>query len=463
MIKKILSSLGIFFILPGWPSASAYGSTQKGKDIYDSLQKGVFNLGSLSVDIVDFEIMAGGIQVFAKAYKNGQQLGFSKDGSVEIERYRVFNPPTLVPDVNGEITKVIVDPVTKEEKLTKFRHDPEGALKIEISEVVLNSGKVSANIVSGKIGRTVSMFYTNAGATNGNDTSMCYYNATSWSDARGQSTANTFLDSSNKTSAGMTWNVSGSNYQICRAGWFIDTSALGTDTINSAYFSLTGTRQTGQDDWHLVKHLSTNDQLASSDYNISLYGSDVASAVDSYSWGSTDTNVDVTITDLSVINTAGYTRLGALMDSDKNNSPLTSLRGVSLYYADDSGAGTTNDPVLVVDHASSGGSSSSSIPMSTSGATIQTSTGSRIILDSYCNSYAPITGEIDTGSGIWTTDSDICDGWTYTITFGALNFFNESLLYQLLYSFGFVSSIFVGFLALFYPIIFIKRIFIPKL
>src|SRR3990167_1737916 len=42
-----------------------------------------------------------GIELFARAWRGTQQLGFGSDGSVEIERFRIFNPPILVDDPNG--------------------------------------------------------------------------------------------------------------------------------------------------------------------------------------------------------------------------------------------------------------------------------------------------------------------------------------------------------------------------
>src|SRR3990167_3637881 len=62
-----------------------------------------------------------GIELFAKAWKNGKQMGFGKDGSVEIERFRIFNPPILVDDPNGTIIREWIDDMTKEKRQRKLR------------------------------------------------------------------------------------------------------------------------------------------------------------------------------------------------------------------------------------------------------------------------------------------------------------------------------------------------------
>src|SRR3989344_2016473 len=49
-------------------------------------------------EIQSVQKIEGGIEILARAWKDGKQLGFGKDGSVEIERFKIFNPPILVDD-----------------------------------------------------------------------------------------------------------------------------------------------------------------------------------------------------------------------------------------------------------------------------------------------------------------------------------------------------------------------------
>jgi len=87
-----------------------------------------------------------GIEYFAKAWRNGKQVGFGKDGSVEIERFRVFNPPILVDDPNGDILIDEIDPHTKEKKVRKLKEDLERATKESLIHTIQLVAKDDKNI-----------------------------------------------------------------------------------------------------------------------------------------------------------------------------------------------------------------------------------------------------------------------------------------------------------------------------
>lgn len=74
-----------------------------------------------------------GIELFARAWKGEQQLGFSKNGTVEIERFRIFN-------VLDNLEEVIND----------------------LAHTISLVGKNSNQIIKGKIGTTTSTFYPDA-------------------------------------------------------------------------------------------------------------------------------------------------------------------------------------------------------------------------------------------------------------------------------------------------------------
>jgi hypothetical protein len=66
------------------------------------------------IEIVKTKAIEGGVEVFIKAWKDGKQVGFGKDGTVEIERVRLFNPPILVADKSGDVVREWTDEETKE-------------------------------------------------------------------------------------------------------------------------------------------------------------------------------------------------------------------------------------------------------------------------------------------------------------------------------------------------------------
>jgi hypothetical protein len=106
----------------------------------------------VSVEIQRVEKIEGSVQVFARAWKGGQQLGFGKDGSVEIERFRIFNPPILVEDSNGNIVRERFDESTGKSTERRLREDPAAALRTDLAHTVSVIGKVGSNIEKGKWG-----------------------------------------------------------------------------------------------------------------------------------------------------------------------------------------------------------------------------------------------------------------------------------------------------------------------
>ena len=62
------------------------------------------------------KIENGGLEVVARAWKGTHQLGFGKDGSVEWERFWIYNPPVLVYDPAGTTVREWIDSTTKELK-----------------------------------------------------------------------------------------------------------------------------------------------------------------------------------------------------------------------------------------------------------------------------------------------------------------------------------------------------------
>src|SRR3990167_5565775 len=105
--------------------------------IYDSSQYGVRI--EIIGEVKNIEINGqSGIELFARAWRGTQQLGFGQDGSVEIERFRIFNPPVLVDDPNGTIIREWTDIITGEIKQRKLREDQIEALR----QVIAHNAKI---------------------------------------------------------------------------------------------------------------------------------------------------------------------------------------------------------------------------------------------------------------------------------------------------------------------------------
>jgi hypothetical protein len=277
---------------------------------------------NIKIEITDHEQIENGIQVFAKAWRGTRKVGFGDDGTVEIERFRIFNPPVLVNDDNGDIERVYIDrdPETEEpeERRRKLRFDPQQAINESLFHTVSLVGKSGSNIVKGKIGNTTSTFYPAAG----DDGYVQDYNRTTvWATARGAATGNgTGTSGTTQIINYLRHNVSGSNWGILRYFFPFDTSSIAeTDTIDSATLSFYCTTIAGTGVETTIGIIAPTTQadvnaLANADYD--QCGSlnspqEIATRPSIFSWSTSAYNdISLNSTGLAEISKTGYTKIG---------------------------------------------------------------------------------------------------------------------------------------------------------
>ena len=197
----------------------------------------------LRIRIEDANLIPGGIEVFARAWDKNGQIGFGVDGSVDVERFRIFNPPVLIADKKGEIERLgAFDAETGEYEIETYRFAPKKAL-IEVLASTIGVKKEKFDdkaIVAGRVGNTTSIFYPDAdpetSSVDGRIDAAAY---TSWSSAHG-ATSGTARDDFNysgtlEITSLLDWQ---GKFHIRRVFTLFDTSALGTDTISGATLSL---------------------------------------------------------------------------------------------------------------------------------------------------------------------------------------------------------------------------------
>ena len=312
-----------------------------------------------------------GVEVFAKGWKDGEQLGFGKDGSVEIERFRIFNPPILVDDPNGDIERPwSVDNAdgTKLEGIRKLREDPLGAIRDSLVHTIKIIGKDSSNIVKGKIGNTTSTFYPNAGTSTApvdGAVRRAEVNESFSSIRNGSGNAVEMVTGLTPGELG----ASGTADQFIRSDRLLYgfNISIGTDQVDSATFSLYGYgKSTGIGTTNVEITTVTpgnNDTVttfANSDYNIANYGSSLlATGIDiATGWSTTGYNDFALNASGKAYVTNGIRYFAARNSWDVNNSFTGTwvsgqeTRGLA-RAADESG--TTNDPKLVVVHSAAAG------------------------------------------------------------------------------------------------------------
>ena len=355
--------LGSSFLQPKTIDERLEGKTHAEKvslkrdEIIDNTSKGQYTKNGIKVEIVNIEPIDGGIQVFAKAWKNGKQLSFG-DGTVEIERFRIFNPPVLVPDPLGSIEREVFNPLKKKNDIVRFREDPEEALKQSLEHTISLVAKPGVDIVKGKIGNTTDTYFPDP---NVETTSVDGY-VENYADPGTCSTMAGAADGTSANDAGTSviaqYSDGGTDCNIQRGVTLFDTSALpDSDTISSAIASLYGQFKNDGNSYSVRMVTTTpasNTALVAADFD--QFGTtSLANEISIASFSTTGYN-DFTMTDLTQVSKTGVTRLGWRLTGDISGaSPGVNYAQVA--SADT--AGTTNDPKLVVTHAAGGGGTTS--------------------------------------------------------------------------------------------------------
>lgn len=300
------------------------------------------------------EAIEGGLQVFIRAWDaSGQQIGFGEDGSVDMERFRIFNPPILVPDEQGTYVSTSTNDITGEVRTYRYREDASEALLqvLDHTLAVMARKHGSERIVPEKRGNTTSIFYTASGANSpvdgvtGNHDSPSgnnYSNVRNASSGNGSGPADTVQDLRQYTN--------GSFYQIMRHIYTWNTSALGSDTVSSATISLysDGASNPDGDSVSIVAATpgSTSD-IVNADYD-QLGTTKFATDISFSNWDNEYENFALNASGLANIAQSGISKFGVRTARDLSASAPTGNNSAAIHFADFTG--TTRDPKLTIEH-----------------------------------------------------------------------------------------------------------------
>jgi RHS repeat-associated protein len=332
-------------------------------------------VGDYSVEVVSFQPIDGGVEYYARAWDTDDQpIGFGRDGSVEIERFRAMNPPILVGDPVGTIERRFTDRETGLEVVNTYREDLREATLQDLAHTIsVKKQRFGPNrIIPGKVGRTT----LTARSTDGNNDPVDNYmyrgpQSETFANIRSGNGEGVGSGSdANNWAAWLRANVTSNQYQYLVRGMSIfDTSAITTsDTVDSATFSwkCSQTDSTlGTADFHIFfGTTAANNSLAASDYQSNVGVSSIGST--SYSTANTNKNItassatwnNITLSSLSGITkgNGARTKIGYGLSWDVQNTTtgLTWSSGqdtyIGIHFADT--AGTTDDPKLVVEYTS---------------------------------------------------------------------------------------------------------------
>lgn len=316
---------------------------------------GRFSKDKLEIEIQGLGKLERGVEVFVRAWKEGKPLGFGSKGDVEIERIRIYNPPILVPDPNGDVI-CEWDDIDGNHHIKIYREDPQEALRQTLAHTISLIGQEDTEIVGGKVGNTTSTFHPDPSVEV--STFDGFVRNTTGADYAAVQSA-TDGDVINDTSTGdrgIRNSDVGGSYSIFRSAFLFDTSSIpDTDSITSATFSLYGTGSASEDvDTDSVSVVAStpasNTAIALGDFD--QFGTTkLATDITIASWNTGAYN-DFTLnaSGLAAISKTGITKLGARTAKDISATTPTGENYVFTHYADQTG--TTNDPKLVVVHAS---------------------------------------------------------------------------------------------------------------
>jgi len=318
--------------------------------------KGDFNIEIIE-DIKPIKIEGiHGIELFAKAWKKGKKCGFGKDGTTEIERFRIYNPPILVPDENGDIIREYTekDILTGENliKQRKFRENPEKALQEELVHIISLIEKNGENIVDGKIGNTTSTFYSVAGANSPVDGFASRTSQATYPLAR--DTADGLYGITSDTVNYVAAEVGGGNYSVYRLFNCFNTATLGTDTITSAIVSLYFAAGVGSQGIGLTQgSLASTANITTGDFDACTINNPDEGATRSSFPSAGYNNWTLNATGRSWIEKSGVTDFcfRDVKDIDDETPPASPRQYKGFYSADYTGS--TTDPKLVVVHSAS--------------------------------------------------------------------------------------------------------------
>lgn len=307
-----------------------------------SITRGIFRL-----DILQGKASLGLIEIYARVFRKGVQLGFGPDGTVDVERFVIVNPPLLVLDPNGDISKPVVDRITGKVTQVKYRVDIVESLISVLTDMIRTTAKPGGNIIPGKEGRTTFTIYSDAADGDIGSTDL----SGSYSDAR--TGAN--LGAGSSATYALVGQLNAGSVYICGEGFFaFDTSVLSGYTVNTATLACYGQNDSSDTDFVIHARMKTwMSSLTSGDWVAggSLTGLTQVATFNTSGFSTSGYNTFTNVAFPANINLTGFTEILLHSSRHSGNNTPTGNEYVQIYTSDQTG--TTNDPKLTIDATAS--------------------------------------------------------------------------------------------------------------
>ena len=311
-----------------------------------------FSGADYDIEVIEMNSIEGGVSLFARAWRSdGSQVGFGKDGTVDLERFRVINPPILVDNSNGTIIRTSTDSITGEVHRIKLREDLKLATLHDLAHTIkVTDTKPRGKVISGKRGSTHTIYRPDTGnpGTTTVDAGVYSGQGAVWDTQHDLATG---ASVENSTPASLLARLTGGNYDLQRFWYHYDTDDIDTgDTIDSAILSImpSSNGQNGVTAVLVSSTAASDDAIITADYD--AYGTtEFASRVTSFSSG-TFFDFSLNASGISNIDKDGVSKFAVIEGSkDFDDVAPSNTVSVSIRSADE--AGTDNDPKLVVVHS----------------------------------------------------------------------------------------------------------------
>jgi RHS repeat-associated protein len=326
--------------------------------------------GNYDIEIVAMNTFEGGVEVFARAWKNGKQIGFGKDGSVDIERFQIQVSAggkngqltsLVVPDPNGpiEVEEDVFDPktlTTSGTEIVRYREDPLENLLIALEHTISVIAKYgSARIVKGKIGNTTTVFTPDIGnpGTTSVDGNIRNDPGTATYAAANSASSGTSLDPNGTGVYFLTNYKQGTNdYLIDRIVTTFDTTSLGFATVDSATLSLYDSNTLDDSNTNATSIVGYTGSDASystthfGNFGTTKYAADLAWAAHTHN---AYNDFELNGTGVANIASHGVTTIGVRADKDVSATEPTTSNYLRYNAADHADSNT--HPKLIIEHS----------------------------------------------------------------------------------------------------------------
>jgi hypothetical protein len=327
--------------------------TAKLLKIQNSLTGRTWDIGKYTIELVDITFSGYAVTLFVRVWLSGNQIGFGADGTVDVEKLIIKNPPVFVPDETGDIE--VVGQENPDQPgiggtVARFREAPLLALRNAVMETLSRKTQFVLNsqaIVPGKVGQTTLTVYPEVGD------GYVGMNTTTWSGARDTTSGNDLGYTGTQDIIAKAGRISASDFRVYRGFLAFDTDDIGAGgTIDSATITLRLWQRSccGYNTRYLnftSGSQSSTSTLENADYdNIGTSKWATSLLIDGNETGTPSKVWTLNSTGLSGINKTGFTKCVLRADLDIDNTAPTNDANVNFYSVES----TSYDPVLVVEY-----------------------------------------------------------------------------------------------------------------